>query len=295
MAIFQRLMAACLVFLSSNCIADEVPIYHSEIISIFQTFDATQAVAVDSKYFYATHHFRITKHDKITGEAMLQWDGVNKGNVLIHFDSLIELAGKLYASHSNYGTSPMTSSVEIWDAETMEHIDTHSFGINRGSFTWLDRYQGFWWGAFANYDKVQQGSTEPYGETRNTKIVKMDDKFNILESWILPDQILDKMRPMSNSGGSWGPDGYLYLTGHDHGELYVMEIPKAGSILHWAATVKVPLMEGQGIAWDRSVKDRVLWSILKKERKVFKVRMPHIEISHPQPEGIIQRDHFNRK
>ena len=59
---------------------------------------------------------------------------------LIHLDSLMEHEGRLYASHSNYPVTPMTSSVEIWDAATMEHVATHSFGIYRGSLTWLDRH-----------------------------------------------------------------------------------------------------------------------------------------------------------
>ena len=46
--------------------------------------------------------------------------------------------GKIYAAHSNYPDWPMTSSLEIWDAETMKHIGTHSFGIQWGSLTWVD-------------------------------------------------------------------------------------------------------------------------------------------------------------
>ncbi len=33
---------------------------------------------------------------------------------------------------------------------------------------------------------------------------------------------------MSNSSGSWGPDGRLWTTGHDLGEAYVMEPSRAG-------------------------------------------------------------------
>ena len=45
-----------------------------------------------------------------------------EGKLVIHFDSLMELGGKRYASHSNYGTNLMTSSVEIWDVDAMQHI-----------------------------------------------------------------------------------------------------------------------------------------------------------------------------
>jgi hypothetical protein len=197
-------------------------------------------------------------------------------------DSLTALDGRLYASHSNYPKWPMTSSVEIWDADTLTHVDTHGFGIHRGSLTWLDWHEGHWWGAFANYDKIQTGQSEPYGTTDRTQVVKFDERFIVIESWTLPKEILDRMRPMSNSGGSWGSDGYLYLTGHDHGEAYVMELPDAGSVLHWAATVRIPIMEGQGIAWDRAEKQPILWAIYKRERKVLKISMPTITRTRPQ-------------
>jgi len=176
----------------------------------------------------------------------------------------------------------MTSSIEIWNAEDMSHIATHSFGVNRGSLTWLDRHEGVWWGAFANYDKVQSDQSSPYGHTDRTQVVRFDDDFVVVESWTLPKEILDRMRPMSNSGGSWGSDGLLYLTGHDHGELYVMEIPQAGSVLHWAATVEVPIMEGQGIAWDRTSDESIIWAIYKQDRRVLKVSMPEITRKQPQ-------------
>ena len=257
---------------------DEPPTYQAQLLEEFDAANARQGVAVDGGHFYAVNNFAISKHDKQSGSVVAEWSGRAEGDPLIHMDSLAEVDGRLYASHSNYPGWPMTSSVEVWDAATMQHVDTHSFGVYRGSMTWLDRHDGAWWAAFANYDKVQRGQSEPYGHTNNTQIVKFDDAFRELQSWVLPLAILDRMRPMSNSGGSWGPDGYLYLTGHDHGELYVMQVPSFGSTLLWVATVQVPVLEGQGIAWDRSVPGRVLWGINKAERKVVRIGVPEIEL-----------------
>jgi len=270
------MLATLLFFLASVSAADERRIYEAELLQTFDAANARQGVAVDADHFYAVNNFAIAKHDKTTGKVVAEWTGRAEGDPLIHMDSLVELDGRLYASHSNYPFTPMTSSVEIWDAATLEHVRTHSFGVYRGSLTWLDRHDGAWWAAFANYDKVQRGQTEPYGRTDNTQVVKLNDDFNVLESWTLPLAILDRMRPMSNSGGSWGPDDRLYLTGHDHGEIYVMQIPEAGSVLDWVATVAVPVLEGQGIAWDRSGPGRFLWGINKAERKVVKIKMPEI-------------------
>lgn len=109
--------------------------------------------------------------------------------------------GRLYAAHSNYNESPMESSIEVFDARTLKHVDSHSFGIDRGSLTWIDRApDGSWWAAFANYDRVFDG--EVYGDTDNTRVVKMNDRFEVVEGYTIPTEILDRFRPMSNSGGS---------------------------------------------------------------------------------------------
>ena len=267
-----------LIFLSPllGCTSEsaEVVEYQAEIIAEYDVANARQGVAVDRDYFYAVNNYALSKHDKSSGERVDSWEGAAEGDPLIHMDSLVALDGRLIASHSNYPIWPMSSSVEIWNSQDMTHIDTHSFGINRGSLTWLDWHEGQWWGAFANYDKEQNG--QPYGTTDKTQVVRFGADFVVTEAWTLPRKILDRMRPMSNSGGSWGPDGYLSLTGHDHGEWSVMEIPEFGSELDWVATVNVPIMEGQGIAWDRSGKERILWAIYKKERKVLKISVPEL-------------------
>ena len=58
------------------------------------------------------------------------------------------------------------------------------------------------------------------------------------------------------------PDGKLYITGHDNAEVYVMEIPKMGSVLRWVGTIPVDLA-GQGIAFDRS-EPGVLYGIIRR-------------------------------
>jgi hypothetical protein len=248
----------------------------------YDTFDANQGVAVDKKYFYAVNNRTITKHDKATGKPLLQFVGDSDGPI-IHMDSATVVGDKLYAATSNYDTLPMKSSVEVFDTRTMRHIDTFSFGIYRGSLTWLDRHDGAWWAGFANYDEVPDGTTEPYGKTDNTQIVKLDDHFQVEQSWTIPQPILDKVRPMSNSGGSWGPDGRLWLTGHDFGEAYVMDIPSEGSDLKWVATVTLPNVEGQAIAWDRSTtKQPTLWTIKRSTKQVLTFNAPYSSISDPK-------------
>jgi len=54
---------------------------------------------------------------------------------------------------------------------------------------------------------------------------------------------------MSASGGAFGPDGLLYLTGHDEPEIYQLRLPQQGAVLEWVGTIPAPLA-GQAWAWD---------------------------------------------
>lgn len=226
--------------------------------------EANQGVGVDDKYFYAVDNQTIAKYDKKTGKFVAKWEGPKDGPI-IHLDSALLMDGKIYCAHSNWNEWPMTSSMEVWDAETMQHIGNHSFGINWGSLTWVDFYNGHWWMTFANYDMPYGPNKTPYGYKAATQMVKFTADFKYAESWVLPKAILDKFESMSNSGGSWGPDGFLYLTGHDPAELYKMRLPKAGSVLELVEVIPMNI-RGQGIAWDRS--DRgVIYGIVRATSK----------------------------
>ena len=237
-----------------------------EQIGEFTVPEANQGVGVDARHFYAVDNYVIGKYDKKTGKLLKKWQGAKSGPI-VHLDSAMLMDGKLYAAHSNYPDWPMTSSLEIFDAENMEHIGSHSFGIQWGSLTWVDWHDSHWWMTFANYDRLFGPGKTPYGHKANTVMVKFTKDFRPLQSWTLPKAILDRFEDMSNSGGSWGPDGYLYLTGHDPAELYRMRLPKAGSVLELVDVIPMNI-RGQGIAWDRS-QPGILYGIIRatvKER-----------------------------
>jgi len=237
----------------------------------FKATEARQGIAVDEKYIYVIGTREIGKYDKKTKKLIKRWCGEKDGPI-IHLDSGVIVNGKLYCAHSNYPGIPMTSSVEIWDAESLQHINTHSFGIGLGSCTWIDRYHGYWWAVFAYYDKFKSIINK---DNRWTILVKFDDEWRAIETWVFPKEVLEKFSPMSNSGGSWGPDGMLYCTGHDQPELYVMKLPKAGSILKFVKKLSIN-NDGQGIAWDRSNRG-VIYTIKKKERLVVVSKILEIQ------------------
>ena len=216
-------------------------------LGTFSAPEADQAVAVDGRHFYAIDNTEIGKYDKKTGERIDGWKG-EEGGPIIHLNSGIVIDGQLYCAHSNYPGIPMVGSIEIWDTETMEHVGSHSFGINAGSTTWIDFRDDDWYVAFVHYARfAAQLGTDPRWST----LIKFDREWRPLESWVYPSQVLKRFNPHSNSGGAFGPDGLIYAMGHDRPEIYVLDFPKAGSVLEYVDTIEVNC-EGQGIAWDPS-------------------------------------------
>jgi hypothetical protein len=82
---------------------------------------------------------------------------------------------------------------------------------------------------------------------------------------------------MSSSGGSWGDDGLLYVTGHDAKEMYVLRLPARGVKLEYVTTIAVPF-EGQAFAWDPSER-RVAYGITRSTGEVVVARIPEIPVA----------------
>lgn len=239
-----------------NANADQLPLRE------IPATEARQGVAVDAAHVYAIDNRTVAKYDKLSGAQVARWEATD-AIPLTHLNSGVVWEGRLYCAHSNYPQLPMTSSLEIFDTATLEHVDTHSFGIRYGSLTWMDRHAGFWWGCFAHYDK--RGGY-PHKDHTYTTVVKFDDSWHELEAWVLPEAMLAAAHPYSSSGGSWGPDGRLYCTGHDHAKLYVLALPEGGSTLRLVETVVFPI-EGQAIAFDRSGTGW-LYGVNRDEKKI---------------------------
>ena len=240
----------------------------------FETSEARQAVAVDDEYFYAIGNRAIGKYERSSGKKVSGWEGDASGPIS-HLNSGVVRDGRLYCAHSNYPDLPMTSSVEIWDTATLEHVGCHSFGIAIGSLTWIDWHQDEWWAGFAVYSGT--GRAPPGQDSAWTQVIQFDLQWRRQQAWVFPKSVVDKLRPMSNSGASWGKDGRLYCTGHDNHEVYAMQIPSSGSTLQYVETVPVASY-GQGIAWNRSTNgsQNELWGIIKASRRVVVSVLPNV-------------------
>ena len=77
---------------------------------------------------------------------------------------------------------------------------------------------------------------------------------------------------MSISGGGWGPDGRLYLPGHDLPELYVVASPMGGGVLDHIETLGIEA-EGLAIDWDESELG-MLYGITRRTREIVAMKIP---------------------
>lgn len=231
--------------------------------------EARQGVAVDAEHFYAIVNSRIAKYRKDDGVQVAEW--VGDRITIRHLNSCFVEADELVCANSNFPQTPMASSVEVFDTATLRHVRSVPLGVRDGSLTVVERRAGRWWAVFANYDPPRSylGRTH-----RDTKIVLFNDDWAEVGGYALPDSLLDRLMPHSISGGSFGADGLLYLTGHDAPEIYVVRIPPQGPVLEHVATLAAPL-EGQAWAWDRG-EERTIYAIRRSSGEVVVLRIPDV-------------------
>lgn len=228
---------------------------------------ATQGVAVGPTDVYAVSNFTLARFDKATGEKKAEW--VGDQTRFPHINSCTVIEAQLVCASSNFPSVPQVSTVEFFDPIALHHIRSVALGLGTGSATWVDRHDGSWWVMFANYDA--RGGEAPR-DHRHTTLVRLDDQWRRLEAWALPASILERIAPMSISGGGWSPNGRLYLTGHDLPELYVMAIPDGGGVLDHLSTIGIEA-QGQAIDWDET-EPGMLYGITRSSRELLAMCVP---------------------
>jgi hypothetical protein len=241
----------------------------AEVIKRIPAAEASQGVAVDATHFYAISNSRIGKYDKATGAKVAEWRG--DPVEFAHMNSCTLIEGLLVCAASNYPQLPMASSVEFFDPVKMEHVRSVPLGTGVGSLTWVEKRGAVWWAAFANYDEhgAELGRTH-----RDTSVVLFDADWRRIGGYAFPPFVLWRFSPSSSSGGGFGPDGLLYVTGHDLPEVYALRVPQAGAVLRHVATIPLQF-EGQAIDWDES-QPGVLYGISRPNREAVVVRVPAV-------------------
>ncbi len=236
----------------------------------FSAPEARQGVVADEEHLYVISNHDLGKYRKSTGERVASWS-CPEGEPFTHLNAGVMHGGRLYCAHSNFPGVPHVSSVEIWDPATLQPAETISFGRTDGSLTWFDRRDGRWIACFVHYGR---SGGEPGKGSEWTRLVEYDDDWRPTgRGWVFPAAVIAHLgsRGFGVSGGAIGPEGYLFVTGHDEKEWLVLSFPASGSTLDWVATVPMTA-EGQSFAWD-PVEPGVVHLILKRERKVISGRL----------------------
>ena len=238
------------------------------------SIDARQGVAAGPDGIYAIDDRAIARLDRTTGLRLARWQG--DAAHFQHINSCTLVAGKLACAMSNFPALPMRSSIEWFDARSLAHLASQPMAPDIGSLTWADWHEGSWWACYANYDG--HGGT-PGRDHRATVLVRYDGQWREQARYSFPRVVLDRLAPRSASGGAWGPDGLLYVTGHDRAETYALHLPARGNVLGLFATIELPT-HGQAIAWD-PILPRTFWSIERRRQLLVATRLPGV-IAIPQ-------------
>lgn len=261
---------------------DGSPRLRAELLASYPAAEAGQGAAADAAYFYAIVNTRIGKYSRRSGERIAGWDGGEDGP-LQHINSCYVDGARLHCANSNFPELPMASSVEVFDTETMQHLESYSLGVmEEGSLTWFEPVGDSWIAGFAHYD--ERGGLE-YKNHRFASVARFDAQWRRMGGWMLPEAVVARMQPYAASGGAIGADGLLYVTGHDRPEMYVLAAPKMGPKLVHIATIDIDV-EGQAIAWDKSTSERILFGISRPNREVREFRIPRVDV----PAGVLLLD-----
>lgn len=249
-------------------------------LASYPAAEAGQGAAADADHFFAIVNSAIGKYRKQDGELVKRWARSRSG-LIRHLNSCYAEDGLLYCANSNFPEVPMASSIEIFNADTMEHQRSFSLGIlEEGSLTWFERLGDGWIAGFAHYD--EDGGLD-YKDHSFSSIVRYDDQWRRIGGWMIPDSVIARMQPYAASGGALGADGLLYLTGHDRPEMYVLAAPSMGPKLIHVATIAIDV-EGQAFAWDKSSDERIVYGISRPNREVRAFRIPPVEL----PTGVFR-------
>ncbi len=255
----------------------------AETIARFDAPDADQGAAVDEMRFYAIDNSIIAAYDKRSGELLSRWQGPEgpapDDEPIAHMNSCVAHQDRLVCANSNYSETPMASSIEVFSTAPVSHHASHSLGLmDEGSVTWALPTRDGWLAGFAHYDGTDGGLA--FKGHRFTGVVTFDENWRRTGGYMLPNSVLERLRPDAASGGALGPDGLLYLMGHDRPELYVLAKPSMGPKLVHLATISVEA-EGQAFSWDFTTNARHIYAVDRRQGRVLVIKVPLVGLNNP--------------
>ena len=251
----------------------DLPRLAARTLRVYEAPEADQGVAADARHFYAVDNSEIAKYEIASGRLVERWQAPDP-NAIRHLNSCLAERGRLLCANSNYPLTPMGSSLEVIDADTMRHVESHSFGLREeGSITFVDRYLTGWLTGFAHYDG--NGGVK-FKDHTFSGLVTFDAEWRRTGGWLFPQSVLQRMAPYAASGGAIGPDGWLYLLGHDRPEMYVVARPKMGPALVHIATIDLEA-EGQAFSWAQDG-SRTIFTVDRRKGLVRRIELPTMAV-----------------
>jgi hypothetical protein len=270
------LASAVVVNAQSEYRAPDIQRLQARTLRAFEAPEARQGVAADPRHFYAIDNTRIAKYEIASGRGVARWSGPRNG-LIRHLNSCVVDDRTLWCANSNYSQIPMGSSIEKFETATVAHAGSHSLGMrDEGSLTWFDRSRDGWIAGFAHYDKT---GGVPFKDHRYSSVVAFDSDWRRTGGWLFPESTLERMAPYAASGGALGPDGFLYLLGHDRPEMYVVARPSMGPTMIHLATIDLEA-EGQAFAWARDG-SRTIFAIDRAKGAVRMIEIPVVVAADP--------------
>jgi hypothetical protein len=235
--------------------------------------EADQGAVLGKSDVYAVDNSVIAKYDLKTGAKTAEF--VDAERLLRHMNSCLLFGGDLMCANSNYSQLPMGSSVEIFDPKTLEYRGSHSMGLmDEGSLVWFDAIADGWLVGFAHYDG-EKGTG--FKDHSYASVITMDKDWRRTGGWLFPQEAMARMAPHAASGGAIGPDGLLYVLGHDRPEMYVFAKPLRGPVLQHVATIGVEA-EGQAFAFAADGSRRIA-AVDRRKGYVLLIDLPKVDAS----------------
>lgn len=223
-------------------------IEHFLSVKMFWNKDAHQAIAVSKNYFYAISNKSISKCDKITGKVVKRYKSDDSN---MHLNSGTIIGSQLFCANN-----PKNFNSIVVFSKNLRIIKSFDIDIKNGSLTWIDINDGKWFGMVAFYkNQVHKTHLVQFNIANNKLIIK--------KKWFFPTSVTKRFYPYSCSGGSF-KDNFLYCTGHDKKEIYVMSVVPNKQLLKHVKTIK-SYSTGQGIDFDGNY----LYGIHRKKKLVI--------------------------
>lgn len=166
----------------------------------FDAPEAHQAVAyhADKLYVLGTKKIAVYKTD---GTKIRETN-----TKLGHLRSITVYQNKLFLTNS----PELENHIVIFDLD-LNYLQTIKTSLP-GDLMWIDNYKGDWYGMIGYYGEEQH----------QTRLVLLSRNWEIEKTWQLPKLVLKRMYPGTSGGGRFLPNGNLYLTGEEKGDIFLL-------------------------------------------------------------------------